>query len=218
MGTIQRQIGQVDEAVSSFTEALALAPESSLALEGAGEAYLAQAHARTSEGLYTAATIALRSGCEATRRFLASTNASLAAAASTATEASRGECAWKLLGDLYTYAHKLPPMCFEGEGAREGHGQQGGEGYALGLGTKEAAEHQAVSVRVWARRTGITLLIFKANQLKLTSVSWVCRSHGAPLMNRGVVNRGVANQCSSSHSSLCLGLDGISQCSLLILV
>ena len=150
VGTIQRQIGQVDEAVSSFKEALSLDPESSLALEGAGEAYLAQAHARTSEGLYTAATTALRNGCEATRHFLANTKTKMADSASpSASDASpaaapleketpRGECAWKQLGDLYTYAHKLPPMCFEGERTREGQQQ-------AGLGTKEAAGQKAVS-------------------------------------------------------------------------
>eukprot|EP00903_Cladosiphon_okamuranus_P012909 g12052.t2 len=143
VGTIQRQIGQVDEAVSSFEEALSLDPESSLALEGAGEAYLAQAHARTSEGLYTAATKALRNGCEVSRHFLANRSAAASSATSTAsgTKAARGGCAWKLLGDLCTYAHKLPPMCFEGEGARKG--QQGGERGACELGTKEAGEHQA---------------------------------------------------------------------------
>lgn len=142
----------MDEAVSSFKEALSLDPESSLALEGAGEAYLAQAHARTSEGLYTAATTALRNGCEATRSFLDhlakaasdATATTTAKEAGTETNGSRGECAWKLLGDLYTYAHKLPPMCFEGEGAREG--QRGGDGGVLGLGTKEAAAYQTVKV------------------------------------------------------------------------
>lgn len=74
MGTIQRKIGQVDEAVNSFMDALELDPDSGLALEGAGEAYLAQAHARTSEGLYTAAVTALRLGSEVTRRFLAADN------------------------------------------------------------------------------------------------------------------------------------------------
>lgn len=71
VGTIQRQVGQVDEAVSSFTQALELQPNSALALEGAGEAYLAQAHARTSEGLYTAAFDALQKGCVVTKRLLA---------------------------------------------------------------------------------------------------------------------------------------------------
>lgn len=71
VGTIQRQIGQVDEAVDSFTQALVLQPNSVLALEGAGEAYLAQAHARTSEGLYTAAFDALQKGCVVTRSLLA---------------------------------------------------------------------------------------------------------------------------------------------------
>lgn len=70
VGMIQRQIGQVDEAVSSFNDALTLDPESILALEGSGEAYLAQAHARTSEGLYNAAAKALRNGRDATKRFL----------------------------------------------------------------------------------------------------------------------------------------------------
>ncbi|CAN0309939.1 unnamed protein product, partial [Ectocarpus sp. 13 AM-2016] len=70
VGTIQRQIGQVDEAVSSFNDALSLDPESILALEGSGEAYLAQAHARTSEGLYNAAAKALRNGRDAIMRFL----------------------------------------------------------------------------------------------------------------------------------------------------
>lgn len=144
VGTIQRQIGQVDEAVQSFQDALALNPDSKLALEGAGEAYLAQAHARTTEGLYTAATKALRSGCEATRRFLSLLAAPTTPAAMTvAVEGGSrgGECAWKLLGDLYTYAHKLPPMCFEAEGSREG-----GEGEGDGFGTvvAEAAAEQAV--------------------------------------------------------------------------
>lgn len=153
MGTIQRQIGQVDEAVLSFEDALALNPESSLGLEGAGEAYLAQAHARTTEGLYTAAATALRNGCEATRRFLALVSptapaaaagggddaAAAAAAAAAVGDASRGgECALKLLGDLYTYAHKLPPMCFEAEGPRKG-----GAG-VFRAGTSEAAAEQAV--------------------------------------------------------------------------
>lgn len=163
VGTIQRQIGQVDEAVSSFKEALSLDPESRLALEGAGEAYLSQAHARTSEGLYSAATTALRNGCEATRRFLAITDTNTSTK-ETERETARGECAWKLLGDLYTYAHKLPPMCFEAEGARDGQAQQGGEGQALG--TKEAAAHQAVSA--WARQTGYWVTAFhfyQAHQL-----------------------------------------------------
>lgn len=42
VGIIHRQIGQVDEAITSFTQALELDPESGLALQGAGEAYLAQ--------------------------------------------------------------------------------------------------------------------------------------------------------------------------------
>lgn len=132
---------------------MSLDPESSLALEGAGEAYLAQAHARTSEGLYTAATTALRNGCEVTRRFLAKTNLAASGASCDAgvgisvkpAPTETGECAWKLLGDLYTYAHKLPPMCFGGEG------QPGGEADAMGLelGTEEAAAHQAVRIGVW---------------------------------------------------------------------
>lgn len=145
VGTIQRQIGQVDEAVLSFQDAIALDPESRLALEGAGEAYLAQAHARTTEGLYTAATTALRSGCEATRRFLALLAApATPAAAATAAAGGGGECAWKLLGDLYTYAHKLPPMCFEADGSRE---RGAGEGGRCKAGTAEAAVEQAVSRR-----------------------------------------------------------------------
>lgn len=75
VGTVQRQIGQVDEAVKSFTQALVLQPNSVLALEGAGEAYLAQAHARTSEGLYTAAFDALQMGCVVTRQFLVEVDA-----------------------------------------------------------------------------------------------------------------------------------------------
>ncbi|CAM9615837.1 unnamed protein product, partial [Hapterophycus canaliculatus] len=130
VGTIQRQIGQVDEAVASFSDALSLDPDSGLALAGAGEAYLAQAHARTSEGLYTAAAKALRSGCEATSRFLGrgAPDPAASGAADGGGSGSGGggsvgagliagaECAWKLLGDLYTYAHKLSPFCFEEEG------------------------------------------------------------------------------------------------------
>lgn len=42
LGIIRRQIGQVDQAVESFTQALDLNEESGFALQGAGEAYLAQ--------------------------------------------------------------------------------------------------------------------------------------------------------------------------------
>lgn len=55
--------------MESFSEALNLDPESGLALEGAGEAFLAQAHARASEGLYTAAAEALRRGRDVLQRF-----------------------------------------------------------------------------------------------------------------------------------------------------
>lgn len=127
--------------MSSFQEALSLDPDSGLALEGAGEAYLSQAHARTSEGLYTAAATALRNGCEVTRRFLAGASPPATPAAAEGSGATRGECAWKLLGDLHTYAHKLPPMCFEAEGARDG---EGGEGGVFALGSAEAAAWQAV--------------------------------------------------------------------------
>lgn len=120
-----------------------------------------QAHARTSEGFYTAAAAALRNGCHVMRRFLGiadkgndtvgdgsgSENKMGAAefeedteafsfkvdggnrdgekegAANTAENRRQHECAWKLLGDLYTYAHKLPPMCFVKDGA-EGCGEE----------------------------------------------------------------------------------------------
>ncbi|CAB1097731.1 unnamed protein product [Ectocarpus sp. CCAP 1310/34] len=165
VGTIQRQIGQVDEAVSSFNDALALDPESILALEGSGEAYLAQAHARTSEGLYTAAAKALRNGRDATKRFLdlakattgnarsgegagAAPSGGRSAAAATALSM---ECAWKLLGDLQTYAHKLPPMCFENEGSRERRGGSAEGGSVLVLGTSRAAVEQAALAKEGAR-------------------------------------------------------------------
>ncbi|CAM9853966.1 unnamed protein product [Discosporangium mesarthrocarpum] len=106
VGTVQRQLGQVDEAVHSFEAALQLNPEHLMALEGLGETYLAQAHARTSEGLYTAAAAALLAGCSITRKFLDLT------IARTSSQGHRGSCAWKLLGDLYTYGHKLPAFCF----------------------------------------------------------------------------------------------------------
>lgn len=70
LGTIRRQIGQVNEAAESFEQALVLDPDSGLALEGAGEAYLAQAHARMTEGLCTAAAESLRKGCDVVRRLL----------------------------------------------------------------------------------------------------------------------------------------------------
>ncbi|CAM9753532.1 unnamed protein product, partial [Laminaria digitata] len=132
VGTIQRQIGQVDEAVQSFTDALQLDPKSGLALEGAGEAYLAQAHARTSEGLYTAAVTALRLGSDVTRRFLAADGSGRGGGRGGRGVESKA-CALKLLGDLHTYGHKLPPMSFEGEGARE-------RGGVRQRGSPEAAE------------------------------------------------------------------------------
>ncbi|CAM9704269.1 unnamed protein product [Scytosiphon promiscuus] len=168
VGTIQRQIGQVDEAVASFSEALSLDPLSSLSLTGAGEAFLAQAHARTSEGLYSAAAKALRNGCEVIRRFLArratdtNTNATGAAAASGDSSSGEGngggetgwavggDSAWKLLGDLHTYAHKLPPVCFEEEGDDgEGHVARGA--VVWGPGTKEAVLEQAALAKEGAR-------------------------------------------------------------------
>ncbi|CAM9587326.1 unnamed protein product, partial [Choristocarpus tenellus] len=112
VGTIQRQLGRVDEAVESFASALSLDPKDLMVLEGTGEAYLAQAHARASEGLYTAATGALRAGCEVTRIFLECSSSS---------GGSKVSCAWKLLGDLYTYGHKIPPKCFASE-ANDGDG------------------------------------------------------------------------------------------------
>ncbi|CAM9761809.1 unnamed protein product [Ectocarpus sp. 12 AP-2014] len=166
VGTIQRQIGQVDEAVSSFNDALTLDPESILALEGSGEAYLAQAHARTSEGLYNAAAKALRNGRDAIKIFLdlakpttgkarsgegagaGAPNGGRSAAAATA---GSMECAWKLLGDLHTYAHKLPPMCFENEGSRERRGGSAEGGSVLGLGTSRAAVEQAALAKEGAR-------------------------------------------------------------------
>ncbi|CAM9884354.1 unnamed protein product, partial [Ectocarpus fasciculatus] len=153
VGTIQRQIGQVDEAVSSFNDALTLDPESILALEGSGEAYLAQAHARTSEGLYNAAAKALRNGRDATKRFLDLKGAGAGAPSGggSAAAAVSMECAWKLLGDLHTYAHKLPPMCFEDEGSREKIGGSAEGGSVLGLGTSKAAVEQAALAKEGAR-------------------------------------------------------------------
>ncbi|CAN0151264.1 unnamed protein product, partial [Ectocarpus fasciculatus] len=164
VGTIQRQIGQVDEAVSSFNDALTLDPESILALEGSGEAYLAQAHARTSEGLYNAAAKALRNGRDATKRFLnlkatdrgssgegAGAGAPSGGGSAAAAAAVSMECAWKLLGDLHTYAHKLPPMCFEDEGSREKKGGSAEGGSVLGLGTSKAAVEQAALAKEGAR-------------------------------------------------------------------
>lgn len=81
LGTIHRQMGQVNEAVDSFVQALELDPKNGLALQGAGEAHLAQAHARTSEGLYKAAAGALQKGCELLRSLLAGVSAELAACA-----------------------------------------------------------------------------------------------------------------------------------------
>lgn len=49
----------------------------------------------------------------------------------------RRECGYKTLGDLYTYGHTLPPMAFEGGGAR-------GKAGALGLDTAEAVAAQLV--------------------------------------------------------------------------
>lgn len=114
IGAIQRTIGQVDEAVESFNAALVVR-SSGLALAGAGEAYLSQAHARTSEGLYTAAVAALYKGCEMVRRFIPGIGDGV--------DCVEEELfAMKLLGDLHTYGHKLPPVVFEGTQRRGGHG------------------------------------------------------------------------------------------------
>jgi len=87
-----------------------------------------------------------------TRRFLAllagASPPTKAAGATEGREGARGECAWKLLGDLHTYAHKLPPMCFEAEGARDGGG---GEGGVLGLGSAAAAAQQALMASTASR-------------------------------------------------------------------
>lgn len=157
--------------MASFTEALALDPDSTLALAGAGEAYLAQAHARTSEGLYTAAAKALRSGCGATRRLLArSAGGADGGSAGGGGGDGRGsiaggESAWKLLGDLYTYAHKLPPMCFEEGGRQRG----GGEGVVWGPGTKEAVLEQAVRGEVRQAAYGASL---HGNRSEVTGLQW----------------------------------------------
>lgn len=52
------------------------------------------------------------------------------------------ECAWKLLGDLYTYAHKLPPMCFVADG--DGSDSRGER--LLETGTKAAVAAQQVDL------------------------------------------------------------------------
>lgn len=141
-----------------------------------------QAHARTSEGFYTAAVAALRSGCHVMRRFLGIAdqgNESVGdgsasddsvggadmerdtedfsfkreggsgdggdgqkeGAAYKAGSRRQHECAWKLLGDLYTYAHKLPPMCFVKDGA-EGCGEE----RPVDKGTADAVAAQQVCV------------------------------------------------------------------------
>ena len=119
---------------------------SGLALAGAGEAYLAQAHARTSEGLYTAAATALHRGCDTTRRFLDGIGAG-------SEQEEEKLFALKLLGDLHTYGHKLPPMVFKEEGtwgttnANTDCGVDGGQGEGGSLrklGTKEAASARLV--------------------------------------------------------------------------
>lgn len=154
VGTIQRQIGQVDEAVNSFSDVLALDPNSRLALDGAGEAYLSQAHARTSEGLYTAAASALSKGCDVIRRYLSiqtlqNEKGELLRKEEGSSGAGEGkrageECAWKLLGDLYTYGHKLPAMSFLGAGG-VGGACEGDDGEAHQLGSKEESIGERVS-------------------------------------------------------------------------
>jgi tetratricopeptide (TPR) repeat protein len=108
MGQAYREIGQVDEAVAALEAALLLAPADTLARTGTAAAALAQAHARTSEGLYGAAAECLRRGAAVAEAHLADTSSS----SSSSSEGAR--TALKLLGDLRLYAHRLPPSCFGG--------------------------------------------------------------------------------------------------------
>lgn len=128
--------------MDSFNAALNLANitdgrGNGLALAGAGEAYLSQAHARTSEGLYTAAAAALRRGCEMAGRFLQGIGDGVDCDGSVEEELF----ALKLLGDLHTYGHKLPPIVFE-----DMEGGAGGDGGGQGFGTKKAAATRLVRV------------------------------------------------------------------------
>ncbi len=108
---VHRDIGQVDEAVSVIESALAFDSCSPVALMGAGECYLAQAHARSMEGLYYTSYQSLLKGQHATKALLDGQQKLEVKHASKFVQA-----AWKLLGDLYIYCHKLPPTCCGGEG------------------------------------------------------------------------------------------------------
>ncbi len=105
------EIGQVDEAVSVIESALAFDSCNPVALMGAGECYLAQAHARSMEGLYYASYQSLQKGQRAMKALLDRQQE---------LELKHGsklvQAAWKLLGDLYIYCHKIPPSCCGGEG------------------------------------------------------------------------------------------------------
>ncbi len=109
---VHREIGQVDEAVSVIESALAFNFCNPVTLMGAGEYYLAQAHARSMEGLYYASYQSLQKGQQAMNALLADRQREL--------KLKHGlkfiQAAWKLLGDLYIYCHKLPPTCCGGEG------------------------------------------------------------------------------------------------------
>ncbi len=108
---IHRDIGQVDEAVSVIESALAFDSCSPVALMGAGECYLAQAHARSMEGLYYASYQSLLKGQQAMKALLHGQQKLELKYASKFVQA-----AWKLRGDLYIYCYKLPPTCCVGEG------------------------------------------------------------------------------------------------------
>ncbi len=111
IASVHCELGQVDEAVSVIESAIAFDSCNAVALMGAGECYLAQAHARSMEGLYYTSYQSLQQGQRAMKTLLDRQQELELKHGSTFVQA-----AWKLLGDLYIYCHKIPPSCCGGEG------------------------------------------------------------------------------------------------------
>ncbi|KAG5190631.1 hypothetical protein JKP88DRAFT_352627 [Tribonema minus] len=139
-GRAHREIGQVDEAAEALDRALALAPRDALARIGGAQAALARAHARATEGQNGAAADCLRRGAALAEAFLGAADGS----GGSGGDGSGGDggggagarTAWKLLGDLRVYAHRLPPGCF-----RSGNGGGGG------LACEDQEEDDGVAAR-----------------------------------------------------------------------
>jgi tetratricopeptide (TPR) repeat protein len=116
LALVYRGMGLVDDAMKHLTAALELGTDRmddaqhAMILLGSAQARLAQCHARSCEGLYSAAAAALMAGINIADQLVTVLQCSLPLQH----RLDVTDVVWKLLGDLKLYASRLPPSCFGG--------------------------------------------------------------------------------------------------------